>query len=205
MQPLLFIDEINQAATLLNPLRIQLLKLMATPTTCTQMGKSIGEVPQKVYYHVKKLHAAGLVDKVKEQRVRGIMEGFYQARAKSYWLSPKLVGKIGGQSKTQDQLSLAYIQSLAEQLHIDIGVLSQNVDGDVPSIGISASIELKDQAQRAAFAKDVQNMFKNIAAKYGKTGSAVSAGIQSESYNLLLACYPKPEPDNQPEGESNGE
>lgn len=147
MQALLFIDEINQATTLLNPLRVQLLKLMAVPNACTQMAESLGAMPQKIYYHVKKLRNASLVDKVSERRVRGIMEAFYQARASSYWLSPKLVGKIGTQKKAQDQMSLAYIQSLAEQLNIDIGALAQNVDEDVPSLGLSANIELKDAAQ----------------------------------------------------------
>lgn len=46
MQPLLFIDEINQAAPLLSPLRVQLLKLMSAPITCTQLGKALGEGPQ---------------------------------------------------------------------------------------------------------------------------------------------------------------
>ena len=204
MQALLYIDEISQAATLLNPLRVQLLKLMATPSTCTQMAESIGEVPQKVYYHVKKLHAAGLVDKVKERRVRAIMEAFYQARASSYWLSTKLVGIIGTQKQAQDQMSLAYIQSLAEQLHTDVGALSQHGEEEVNSLGLSATIELKDSAQRAAFAQDVQNMVKQLAAKYGRVDDDPNSSPENNTFNLMLACYPQPEPDTQPKGEHNG-
>jgi hypothetical protein len=34
---------------------------------------------------VKKLEAAGLVERVRERQVRGIVEGIYRARARSYW------------------------------------------------------------------------------------------------------------------------
>lgn len=69
------------------------------------------------------------------------------------------------------------------------------------SIGLSASIELKDQTQRAAFAQDVETMFKNLAAKYGNTISTESQGIQGKTFNIMLACYPHTESDNQLKGE----
>jgi hypothetical protein len=40
--------------------------------------------------------------------VRGIHEGIYQAAGRSYWLSPRLVGRIGLR-QTRDRLSLGYL------------------------------------------------------------------------------------------------
>ena len=52
----------------------------------------LDQTSQRVYYHVKRLVEAGLATQVSERKVRGIQEGVYQATARSYWLSPRLVG-----------------------------------------------------------------------------------------------------------------
>ena len=60
MKDLLFIQEIEQASALMQPVRIQLLKLMAIPSTCAELGNQVAQSPQRVYYHIKKLEEAGL-------------------------------------------------------------------------------------------------------------------------------------------------
>src|SRR5262245_53271054 len=115
MRDVLFIDDPQQAAALLQPIRLDLLKRMAEPPTCPHHGRQLGIPTQQVNYHMK-IHAeAGLVDKVEERRVRGTVEGIYQARAASYWLSPKLVGRLG-RPRTESDASLSYLLSLAEEL-----------------------------------------------------------------------------------------
>jgi predicted transcriptional regulator len=101
MQDVLYIEEVDQAATLLNPLRLDLLKRMAEPRSCPELAEFVGQSPQKVYYHVKALERAGLVNKVGERRIRGMVEGRYQAKGRSYWLSPNLVGRIGGRGRAR--------------------------------------------------------------------------------------------------------
>jgi DNA-binding transcriptional ArsR family regulator len=78
------LDRIEQAETLLKPARVALMRWLAEPRSCTELGTELGEAPQRVYYHVKKLEAAGLVEKVGERRVRAITEGIYQTRARAY-------------------------------------------------------------------------------------------------------------------------
>ncbi|MDH5505585.1 MAG: winged helix-turn-helix domain-containing protein [Anaerolineae bacterium] len=195
MQPLVFIDQIEPAIALFKPLRIQLLQLMAQPQTCADLSHAVGQTPQKVYYHVKVLQQAGLVEKVSEQRVRGIMEGYYQAKARAYWLSPRLVGLIGGKRQSQDQMSLSFLLGLAEELQLDIGSLIQQTSPELPSMGLSAQIELPSPALRAAFMQDVQTAFQALAAKYGRTGSAPTTPDSPETFRIMLACYPKPAAD----------
>ena len=113
MQDDLYIETVDQALTLLKPLRIELLKRMDEPRTCPELASYFDETPQKIYYHVKALERAGLVEKMAERRVRGVVEGYYQAKARSYWLAPRLVGELGGQRLTQDQMSLHFLLSLA--------------------------------------------------------------------------------------------
>src|SRR5688500_16736396 len=94
VQDVLYIDEIEQAAVLLKPVRLNVLKGMAEETTCTALAERLGSTPQKIHYHVKALEQAGVVERVAERKVRGIHEGIYRATARSYWLSPRLVGRI---------------------------------------------------------------------------------------------------------------
>jgi DNA-binding transcriptional ArsR family regulator len=187
MQDVIYIDDVAQATVLMKPARLDVLRRMATETTCNELAAALGSSPQKVYYHVKALEQAGLVERVSERKVRGIHEGIYRAKARAYWLSPRLVGHLGGERASRDHASLGYLISLAEEVQEDVGRLAERAGGDedVPSLGVSARIELKDAADRAAFMKDVQRTFESLARKYGATG-----GAKGPAYKLALACYP---------------
>lgn len=191
MQDVLYVDDVDTAAVLLKPARLDVLRQMATDTTCTELAERLGGSPQKVYYHVKALESVGLVEKVAERRVRGIAEGIYRARAKSYWLAPRLVGAVGGPRRARDQASLGYLIQLFEEVQEDVARLSdeQAADEEIPSLGLSAHIELRDGVERAEFMRDVQRAFQQLAEKYGATGAAQDGS--REAFRLALACYPQ--------------
>jgi DNA-binding transcriptional ArsR family regulator len=60
------------------------LRQLAEARTCTQVAARLGQSPQRVYYHVKRLVDAGLVDLISQRRVRNLQEGVYRASARSY-------------------------------------------------------------------------------------------------------------------------
>ena len=77
------------------------------------------------------------------------MEGLYQARARSYWLSAGLVGQVGGARRARDEASLGYLLDLAADIHSDVARLGERTrDGEVPSLGLSARIELESSRAR---------------------------------------------------------
>lgn len=78
MQEAIYIESIEQAMVLLKPVRLALLQQMATPHTCHDLAKSLDDTPQKIYYHIKALEQAGLIEKIDERRVRGLTESRYQ-------------------------------------------------------------------------------------------------------------------------------
>ena len=116
----LYIDAVEQADALLKPKRVEVLRQLAEPRTCTQIGQVLGDTPQAVYYHVKRLQAAGLVSLVEEHRVRGIIEGVYQAVAKSFWVSPAIVGRLGTARAREELLGLGFLLDLTENLQRDL-------------------------------------------------------------------------------------
>ncbi|GIF73656.1 transcriptional regulator [Asanoa siamensis] len=181
MRDVLYLEQIEQAEALLKPQRIEVLRQLAEPRTCTEVGAQLGQSPQRVYYHVKRLVEAGLVTQVSERKVRGISEGIYQAGARSYWLSPRLVGRIGGLRRAQDELSLGYLLDLMEEVQADIGALDRTAP-ELPSIGLSGEIHIRPE-QRPEFLADLQSTLQELFTRYG--------GAEGDAFKLAVACYPK--------------
>lgn len=194
MQDVFYIEDMQQAISLLKPVRIEILRQMDEPSTCPELADYFDESPQKIYYHVKALEKAGLVKKVDEKRVRGTFEGYYQARARSYWLAPHLVSKVGDMPTSPDEKSLQVLLRLAEDVHDDIGKLANQVQvgQDVPSLSLSAHIHLPTSDRRTEFLEEVAILFQSLARKYG-TPPMDAILENDEGYRLVLACYPKPE------------
>src|SRR3954462_15712408 len=122
MRDVLYLERVDQADALFKPRRIEVLRRLVEPNTCTQIGKDLGDSPQKVYYHVKRLQSAGLVELVDERRIRGITEGIYQATAQSFWGSPELVGRTGA-PRESNQYGIGFLLDLSEELQADLAGL----------------------------------------------------------------------------------
>jgi DNA-binding transcriptional ArsR family regulator len=182
VQEVCYLERPEQAAALLKPGRIDILRLLAVPRSCTDVATQLGQAPQKVYYHVKQLQRAALVEQVAQRQVRGITEGIYQAAASSYWLSPNLVGVLGPR-RAQDELSLGYLLSLTEEMQSDLARLAGR-PGDRPSLGLSGEIRLRpDQRQR--FLADLRGVLEELLTRYG--------GVDGDPFRVAFACYPREE------------
>ncbi|MEV4379363.1 helix-turn-helix domain-containing protein [Streptosporangium sp. NPDC049644] len=182
MRDVLYLEQIDQAEALLKPQRIEVLRRLAEPRSCTEVAALLDQTPQRVYYHVKRLAEAGLVTQVSERRVRGIHEGVYQASARSYWLSPRLVGRIGLRG-TRDELGLGYLLDLMEEVQADIGALDRTAP-ELPSVGVSGEIRVPPE-RRQEFLNDLQSTLQDLFTRYG--------GTEGDAFKLAVACYPKGE------------
>jgi len=184
MKDLLYVEGFEQAEALLKPQRVEVLRHLAEPSSCTEVGARLDQTPQRVYYHVKRLVDAGLVTQVSERRVRGIHEGLYQATAHAYWLSPRLIGRIGTR-RTRDQLSLGYLLDLMEEVQGEVAALDQTAGAgladDLPSIGVSGEIRVTPHL-RQEFLDDLRDTLQDLFTRYG--------GAEGDAFRLALACYP---------------
>jgi DNA-binding transcriptional ArsR family regulator len=181
MRDVLYLEKIDQAEALLKPQRVEVLRQLAEARTCTQVAARLGQSPQRVYYHVKRLVDAGLVDLISQRRVRNLQEGIYRASARSYWLSPRLVGRIG-LPRTHDELSLGYLLNLVEDVQADVAALDRAAP-ELPSIGVSGEIRVPPQ-RRQEFLTELRATLENLFTRYG--------GSEGDAFKLALACYPRP-------------
>lgn len=180
MKDLLYVEGFEQAEALLKPQRVEVLRHLAEPHSCTEVGIKLDQTPQRVYYHVKRLVDAGLVTQVSERRVRGIIEGIYQASARSYWLSPKLVGTIGGR-RVRDELSLGYLIELVETVQSDLGSLDRSRP-ELPTLGVNGQLRLPAE-RRKEFFDELRTTLQDLFTRYG--------GTEGDAFQLAIACYPK--------------
>jgi DNA-binding transcriptional ArsR family regulator len=180
MKEIVYLERLDQAEALLRPGRIEILRLLAAPASCTDVAARLGQAPQKVYYHVKRMEQAGLVDRVAQRQVRGITEGIYQASGGSYWLAPDLVGAIG-QRRAADEMSLGYLLSLSEELQGDLARLASKT-GERPSLGMSGEVRLQPE-RRHEFLSDLRAAIQSVLAKHG--------GADGVAFKVAFACYPK--------------
>jgi len=179
IRDVLYLERIEQAETLLKPQRVEVLRQLGEPRTCTEVGTLLGQSPQRVYYHVKRLVDAGLATRVSERKVRGIQEGIYQASAHSYWMSPGLVGRLGLR-RAQDELSLGYLLDLVEEVQADIAGLDRAAP-ELPSIGVSGEVRVPPE-RREEFLDDLRAALQDLFIRYG--------GAQGDAFKLAVACYP---------------
>jgi len=186
MREVLYLERLEQAEALFKPQRIEVLRQLAEPRTCTEIAGRLGQTPQRVYYHVKRLVEAGLAELVSERRVRGIQEGTYRASARSYWLSPALVGQIGLR-RAQDEMSLGYLLNLMEEVQADVAALDRTAP-ELPSVGVSGEIRVRPE-ERQRFLADLRTALQDLFTKYG--------GDEGDAFKLAVACYPKGKPMSQ--------
>ncbi|MBS3934290.1 MAG: helix-turn-helix domain-containing protein [Truepera sp.] len=86
------LKELEQLQAIADPLRLPLLELLSQkPMTVTQVASLLKEKPNRLYYHVKKLEHAGLVQLIETRPNRGILEKYYQAVAKGLTVDESLL------------------------------------------------------------------------------------------------------------------
>jgi hypothetical protein len=130
------------------------------------------------------------VSLVEEHRVRGIIEGVYQAVARSGWVSPAIAGRLG-EPRTRDALlGLGFLLDLTENLQRDLAALAAGPPS-LPSFGIAGDIRLAPE-DGAAFVAELQRAFGEVLTRYG--------GGEGHAFRLALACYPNVPPAEGYEG-----
>ncbi len=181
------IRELATARVLLNPIRIELVRLLHQPKTCSELASALKLTPQRVNNHLKALRDAGLVALHSQRKVRNLIEATYLAEGKAYWLSPRLLRDEPTGRELADQLSLHNLLVTAETIGEDVAaLLERTADEEVPSLGLTVEIALRDDAQREAFAADVLQALRPVVERYSVDGGGVR-------FKLQLVCYPDPQ------------
>ncbi|WP_035842110.1 winged helix-turn-helix domain-containing protein [Kitasatospora azatica] len=97
----------EELRALAHPLRLRLLSLLTNQAmSAAEAARELGETQANVSYHLRRLHAVGLLDLVEEVEVRG-------GKAKRYRHDPESGNRVSARTTEEHQLLAA---ALAEEL-----------------------------------------------------------------------------------------
>jgi DNA-binding transcriptional ArsR family regulator len=178
----------EQALALLNPLRVEILRIMNEPASASEVGRQLRETPQKINYHLKSLEKVGLIQRSGSRQVKNLIEVLYQSISKNFIIPESFGWSEETVSRMKDQGALTHLITISERMRSDALQLmetsEQNVE--IPSAAMETEVYLPDEADRQAFIHDYAEAMKLLAEKY-RTDS------HNNAFRVLMAVYPEPQ------------
>ena len=205
MDELAVIDEPAAAAAALDPTRARVLEALAEPGSATTLATRLGLSRQKVNYHLRALEAHGLVTLVETRPRRGLTERIVVASARSYVISPAVLGAAAADPSRTDRLSTRYLVAVAARMVREVSELSRRAERErkqLATLSIDTEIRFASAAERAEFTDEIAAAVTSIAARYHD--EAAPAGRR---HRLVVAAHPMPvgESSTVPPSESSTE
>ena len=191
---LLVIRRSEPAAAVLDPVRQQLLAHLAEPDSAAGLARRLRLPRQRINYHLRALEAAGLIELVEERRKGNCFERVVRATARSFVISPEVLGVLGpGPETTADRLSSAYLVAAAGRVIRDVGALEAQARAEgkrIATLTLDAEVRFASAGKRAEFARELTEAVARLAAKYHD--ERASGGRR---FRLLAAIHPTPTED----------
>lgn len=190
MLDLQVIDEPAAALAVLDPLRSRVLAALAEPGSSSSVAAALGVPRQKVNYHLRALEELSLVSLVEERPRRGLTERVMVASARSYVLSPSVLGDNAADPARTDRLSSRYLIALATRIVREVATLARGADAagkPLPALAIDSDIRFANADDRAQFTADLAEAITKLAAKYHNESAR-----GGRWHRLAVAAYPRP-------------
>lgn len=184
------IDDPAVAVVLLDPVRARVLASLAAPGSASTVASLLGEPRQKVNYHVRTLEEHGLLKFVEKRPRRGLMERIVQASARSYVLSPVLLGSSAADPSRIDRWSTSFLIAVATRLVREVADLARRADGahkPLATLTIDTDIRFATAASRAAFTQELAKTVERLAARFHDEATA-----GGRWHRLVVASHPRP-------------
>jgi DNA-binding transcriptional ArsR family regulator len=163
------IDEPDVAAVALDPVRARVLGALGEPGSATSVAPRLGLTRQKVNYHLRALEACGLVQFVEERPRRGLTERIVVASARTYVISPAVLGDNAADPSRTDRLSTRYLVAVAARMVREVGELARRADRErkqLATLSIDTEIRFGSAADRASFTDDLAAAVTSLASRY---------------------------------------
>ena len=189
---------------MLQPVRRQILERLAEPGSAASLARQLRLPRQKVNYHLRELEKDGLVDLVEERRRGNCTERLVKATARSYVISPEVLGGLGSRpEEIRDHFSSAYLVATAGQAVRDVAELQEGADEAgqrLATLTLTSEVCFRTAADRNAFAEELATALASLSAKYHDQGAP-----GGRRFRFFVGGHPavtKTEDDEAPGGEA---
>ncbi len=163
-ESVLVLNRPEQAAKVLTALRLRILGRLGKPESATTLAKALELTRQQLNYHLRELEEVGAIE-ISSERLRGnFLERMYRLKADSILVGPGAIGELAATpDSVPDQSAPAYLPALGARLIDELDRLHRS-RGKVPTLAIETSIRFTDDRDRAAFAAELTETFRRLAA-----------------------------------------
>jgi DNA-binding transcriptional ArsR family regulator len=180
-----------QAVHLMDPMRVALLERLVEPGSASSLARDLGLPRQRINYHLRELEKAGFLEFVEERRKGNCVERLVKATARSYLISPEVLGALGRTpEEQQDRFSASYLMAAAGRLLRDVSeqvARATAAKKRVATLTLETNIRFASADARAAFAGELSTAVARLAAKYH---DADAAG--GRAFRIVVGAYPAP-------------
>ncbi len=196
--PVHVIEQTDQAAALLTPLRLRILQLLVEPGSSSRLARALDLPRQQVNYHVKALEKAGLLRKVGKHKRGNCIEVMLQATARSFVVGPSALGEVAVDRRpVQDRFSFGALLSLCARTIRELGTLRRGADDagkTLATLSMDAEVCFESAAARTAFANDLATAFAEIAARHHRPDAE-----HGRRFRVFVGAHPRLPDDDTPE------
>jgi DNA-binding transcriptional ArsR family regulator len=192
---ILCITERAHAAEVLQPLRLEILRLTRDPTSASEMSQKLGLSRQRVNYHVRVLARSGFLKRAGRRRRRNMVEQRYVASARAFLLSPELLGAVGADwRKVEDAASAGYLLALSCQMGSDLVRVwreSGTTGKQVSTLSLKSQFRFESPEQRERFTKALEEAVVRVVTDHTSPNLKPDGSPgPGRPYRLVLGCYP---------------
>ena len=164
------IDRTEQAAVLMDPLRLRLLEKLREPHSAAGLSRRLRLPRQKLNYHLRELEKHRLVELVEERRRGNCIERVLRATARTYVISPAALGGLAADpGATADRFSSAHLVNVAASTVREVGQLRRQAEQagkKLATLTLEGVVRFASAAARHAFAEELAAHFTRLVAKY---------------------------------------
>lgn len=183
------IGDPGRAATLLQPLRLEILHELREPDSAAGLARKLRLPRQKLNYHLRELEKEKLVEFVEERRKGNCVERLVRASARYYVINPAALGALAADpAGMQDRFSSAYLTAVAARTIRDLATLRERATQAgkrLATFTLEAQVRFASAPGRQAFTQELASAIARLAAKYHDEKSP-----GGRRFNFVLGAYP---------------
>lgn len=186
------IDQPATAVAVLDPVRAGVLAALGEPGSATTVANAIGAPRQKINYHLRALEDLGLLRLVEERPRRGLTERILVRSARSYVLSPAVLGESAADPSKTHRLSSRYLIALGARMVREVADLAraaEKADKPLATLSIDTEIRFASAAERAQFTEELTTTITSMAARYHNESQE-----GGRWHRLIVAAHQRPNP-----------
>jgi len=184
------IDSADTALMALDPIRARILRELCEPGSATTVAEELDMSRQKVNYHLRQLEEHGLVAVVEHRQKRGLTERIVTASARSYALSPEVLGEGATSADRVDRLSSNYLIAVAGDIIREVSQLARRAAAagkPLATLTIETDVCFATPNSRSAFTKELADAVAAVVARHHDESSAAGRW-----HRVILAAHPRP-------------